>query len=53
MPMHSQRSQETGRHQGDVMMLLSPSPSLGSAPAAGNRALDLPEPVHAVLGQPD
>lgn len=53
VPMHSQRSQETGRHQGDVMMLLSPSPSLGSAPAAGNRALDLPEPVHAVLGQPD
>lgn len=35
------------------MVLLSPSPSLGSAPAAGNPALDLPETVHAVLGQPD
>lgn len=33
------------------MVLLSPSPSLGSSPAAGDRAPDPPEPVHAVLGQ--
>lgn len=33
-------------------MLLSRSSSLGHSPAAGDRAPDLPEPVHAVLGQP-
>lgn len=33
------------------MVLLSPSPSFGNSPAAGDRAPDLPEPVHAVLGQ--
>lgn len=33
------------------MVLLSPSPSPGNRPAAGDRAHHLPEPVHAVLGQ--
>lgn len=33
------------------MVLLSSSPSPGISPAAGDRAPDLPEPVHAVLGQ--
>lgn len=44
------RPADTG---GDLMVLLSPSPSLGRAPAAGNPALDLPEPMQAALGQPD
>lgn len=43
--------QEIHRQCGDLMVLLSPSPSLGSSPAAGDRAPHLPEPVHAVLGQ--
>lgn len=51
-PGHLCALQETHRHRGDLMVLLSPSPSLGNSPAAGDRAPDLPEPVHAVLGQP-
>ncbi|XP_055674762.1 chymotrypsin-like protease CTRL-1 isoform X1 [Falco peregrinus] len=53
VPVCSQRLQETRQLQGHLMVLLSPSPSLGSPPAAGNSALDHPEPVQAVLGQPD
>lgn len=53
VPVCSQRPWEIRRHWGNLMALLSPSPSHGPTPAAGRCAHNLPKPVQAVLGQPD